>query len=97
VQWTNMRGMGTPYTQGIHAFLQQAGPNASYYFDPSGLHLNSIGAGLMANLIYQQTMVKAFISTYWLIAASFVAMLPLLLLIKAVKPAPVDPSLAALE
>jgi DHA2 family multidrug resistance protein len=82
VHWDGMRSQVTPYNQAIHTFLQHAGQNAHYFFDPSGLHLNSLGLILMTRLVQQQAMVKAYVSTYWLIAASFIAMMPLLLLIK---------------
>jgi DHA2 family multidrug resistance protein len=92
--WNGMRSMVTPYNQSIHTFLQHAGQTASYFFDPSGLHLNSLGLALMARLVQQQAMVKAYVSTFWLMAASFIALMPLLLLIKPVRktataPAPV--------
>jgi len=86
VHWVDMRAMVTPYSQGIHSYLQLLGNNARYFFDASGLHLNGLGAELMTKLINQQAMIQAFISAFWLISASFIAMLPLLLLIKAAKP-----------
>lgn len=97
VHWVEMRGMVTPYSQGIHSYLQLLGNNARHFFDPSGLHLNSLDAALMAKLISQQAMIQAYISAFWLIAASFIAMLPLLLLIKSVKPAKIDPAHAGME
>jgi len=50
----------------------------------------------MARLVQQQAMVMAYASTYWLMAVSFIAMMPLLLLIKpprqtTIAPAPVGP------
>jgi len=97
VHWVDMRGMVTPYSQGIHSYLQLLGNNARYFFDRSGLHMNGLGAELMAKLINQQAMIQAFISAFWLISASFIAMLPLLLLIKAAKPVTVDPAHAVPE
>ena len=82
VHWDGMRSQVTPYNQDIRIFLQHAGQTAHYFFDPMGLHLNSLGVALMARLVQQQAMVKAYVSTYWLIAASFIVMMPLLLLIK---------------
>ncbi len=82
VHWDGMRSQVTPYNQDIRVFLQHAGQTAHYFFDPSGLHLNSLGIALMTRLIQQQAMVKAYVSTYWLIAVFFIAMMPLLLLIK---------------
>lgn len=97
VHWDGMRSMVTPYSQGMHNFLQQMGQHSVYFFDPSGRHLNSFGVTLMANLVQQQAMVKAFVSAYWLIAASFVVMLPLLLLIKASAPTKAEPVLTVPE
>src|ERR1019366_5942089 len=82
VHWDGMRGMVTPYNQGIHSFLQHTGQTAHYFFDPSGLHLNSLGIALMARLIQQQAMIMAYVSTIWLLVASFIVMMPLLLLVK---------------
>lgn len=97
VNWGEMRGIVTPYNWDIHIFLQGIGQKAGYFLDPAGLHLNSLGAELMATLIQQQAMVMAFISTYWLIATSFIAMAPLLLLIKTSKPARPEPVLVVPE
>lgn len=97
VNWADMRGLVNPYNPSIHNNLQLLGQSAAHYFDASGLHLSSFGAALMTKLINQQAMVKAFVSTYWLIAVSFILMLPLLLLIKAVAPARSDPAVAVLD
>ena len=85
VHWDGMRSQVTPYNQDIRIFLQHAGQTTHYFFDPSGLHLNSLGVALMTRLVQQQSMIKAYVSTYWLIAGSFIAMMPLLLLIKPAK------------
>ena len=85
VHWDVMRSQVTPYNEDVRVFLQHAGQTAHYFFDPSGLHLNSLGLTLMGKLVQQQAMVKAYISTNWLIAASFIALMPLLLLIKPTK------------
>ena len=85
LHWDGMRSQVTPYNQDIRIFLQHAGQTAHYFFDPLGLHLNSLGIALMTRLVQQQAMVKAYVSTNWLIAASFIAMMPLLLLIKPTK------------
>lgn len=74
-----MRGMVTPYAQGIHESLPQT------FLDSSGLQLNGLGIALMERLVQQQAMVKAYISAYWVIGASFVAMLPLLLMMKSTR------------
>ena len=85
VHWDSLRSQLTPYNQDICIFLQHAGQTAHYFFDPSGLHLNSLGIALMTRLIQQQAMVKAYVSTYWLVAAFFIALMPLLLLIKPIR------------
>jgi hypothetical protein len=92
-----MRSQVTPYNQGIRAFLQHAGQISHYFFDPSGLHLNSLGIALMTRLVQQQAMVMAYASTYWLIAASFIAMIPLLLLIKPTRQITIAPAPIGLE
>ncbi len=97
LHWDGMRGMITPYNPNIHHFLQQAGQKAAYFLDPSGLHLNSLGIALMGKLVQQQAMVMAYVSTFWLITASFIVMMPFLLLIKPAKPVEAEPALAAME
>ena len=59
VHWDGMRSQMTPYNQDIRIFLQHAGQTAHYFFDPTGLHLNSLGIALMTKLVQQQAMVKA--------------------------------------
>jgi len=86
VNWAELRGGITPYN--VHA---------RHFLAPLGLRLDSIGLQVIAGLVQQQALVKAFISTFWLTTASFVAMLPLLLLIRSVKPKPVDATHMALE
>ena len=97
VHWDGMRSHVTPYNQGIHTFLQHAGQTAQYFLDPSGLHLNSLGIALMTRLVQQQAMVMAYASTYWLMAASFIAMMPLLLLIKPPRQTTTAPAPVGLE
>jgi hypothetical protein len=58
---------------------------------------DSMGMDVLAGVIQQQALVNAFISTFWLTTASFVAMLPLLLLIEGAKPRAADPAHMAME
>jgi hypothetical protein len=51
----------------------------------------------LAQVVQQQATVQAFVNDFWAIAMSFVAMLPLLLLIRAIKPVKADPAHAAME
>lgn len=93
VHWDGMRGMVNPYDPSIHTFLEHAGKAAHYFLDSAGLHLNKFGLSLMTGLVQQQAMVKAFVSANWLIGASFIAMLPLLLLVKPARaPAAQNPA-----
>jgi DHA2 family multidrug resistance protein len=97
VHWDGMRSMVTPYNQAIDNFLQHTGQTAHYFFDPAGLHLNSLGLALMARLVQQQAMVEAYVSTFWLIAVSFIALLPLLLFIKPPRQMTTAPAPVGLE
>lgn len=75
VHWNEMRALVTPF----HPWLRSSLPNSS--FDASTLQLNGQGFALIETIVQQQAIVKAYVSTYWVIAASFVAMAPLLLLL----------------
>jgi len=88
VHWDGMRSMVTPYNQNVYSFLQHAG----LLVDQSGLYLNSLGLELMGNLVQQQAMLKGFASTLWLIAASVMALLPLLLFLKPAQEATNEPA-----
>jgi DHA2 family multidrug resistance protein len=71
VNWFELRNHITPYN-----------PRVSEFLSPLGLHMKGAGAQVMGLALQQQASVRAFIGTYWLITASFLAMLPLLLLIR---------------
>ena len=73
-----------------------SGPTRDYLAALSQ-QLDATGLSALAQVVEQQAMVKAFINDFVLIAASFVAMLPLLLLIRAVRPQKADPAHAAME
>ena len=85
VNWSELRGMITPYSVHAQRFLA-----------PLKLKLDGSGVQVLAGVINQQALVNAFIATFWLTAASFAAMLPLLLLIQSVKPKPA-PAHVAME
>ncbi len=70
VSWTELGAGITPYSSQVRHFLA-----------PLGLKLDGLGVSVLARVVQQQALVKAFNSTFWLIAASFVVMLPLLLFI----------------
>ncbi len=70
VHWDEMRASITPYSVQAQQFLA-----------PLGLTLDNAGTAVMAQLVQQQAQVQGFVDTYWIIALSFVGMLPLLLLI----------------
>jgi DHA2 family multidrug resistance protein len=59
--------------------------------------MNTPGAGaqLLGMAVQQQATVNAFVSTFWLMTVSFVAILPLLLLIRPAKPGAAPPPIAA--
>lgn len=97
LHWADMRGMVTPYSQNIHNLLQHTGQGARAYYDAAGLHLNSHGLALMSKMVSQQATVQAFIDTYWMIAASFFILIPLVLLIKAAAPSKMAPAVSPLE
>lgn len=91
VHWDGMRGMVTPYNDVIVTTLPHT------FLDASGLHLNSLGIALMEMLVQQQAMLKGYIATYWVIALSFIAMMPLLLLLRPARKATTAPVPTASE
>jgi hypothetical protein len=56
------------------------------YLASMGQTLDATGLTILAQVVDREATVQAYINTFWLIAASFVAMLPLLLLIHGTKP-----------
>jgi DHA2 family multidrug resistance protein len=73
VNWAELRASITPFSH------QAAGYLARLHGAGQGLD-----ATILAGVVQQQASVAAFVNTFWLIAASFVAMFPLLLLIKPI-------------
>ena len=97
VNWADLRSVITPYNPHIHEFLRGLGLTANYFYDATGLRLNATGAAVLAQFVQVQAMVKAYVATFWLITCSFVAMMPLVLLIRRAKPAAADPAHLAME
>lgn len=72
-QWELMRGQVTPFHGAAAQYLR-------------GLHLapsSPLGVQLLAQAVGDQARLAAFVDALWLITASFAAMLPLLLLLRA--------------
>ena len=97
VNWAELRAVITPFNPHIHEFLRGLGLTAAYFYDASGLHLNSMGAAVLGQVVGVQAMVKGYVATFWLITCSFIAMMPLILLIRRNKPAKADPAHLAVE
>jgi DHA2 family multidrug resistance protein len=74
VSWRELGAGITPFNHQAQQFLA-----------PLGLKLDGMGVTVLARVVQQQALVKAFVSTFWVITASFVLMLPLLLLIQRMK------------
>jgi DHA2 family multidrug resistance protein len=73
VNWAEMRAAATPFNT-----------HANGYLGHLHLDLHGLGAQVLSGVIQEQASVNAFVNTFWLITASFVAMFPLLLLIKPI-------------
>lgn len=74
VHWQTLRESVTPFSQGVQDYLA-----------PLGMTLQGDGLYLVAQVVQQQAMLKAFVDTFWVATASFVLMLPLLLFIRVTK------------
>jgi len=85
--WEMFRGDINPYR----------GPVADYL---GSLHLapgSPLGAQVLAKALAQQAQMAAFVDAFWLVAASFLAMAPLLLLIRRSRSAAPPPEAAVAE
>src|SRR5262249_52265442 len=84
--WADMRQYPHPY----RAPMKQ-------YLDP--LHLKAQGEGLaiLAQQVAQQAQMLGLVHAFWLIVASFVAMVPLVLLLRPAKPGAGAPAAAMAE
>jgi len=79
--WELLRGNVTPYREAVVQYLH-------------GLHLapaSPLGAQLLAQELGRQARLTAFVDSFWLITASFAAMLPLLLLLRSPARRPARP------
>ncbi|BBP03961.1 hypothetical protein TPL01_16600 [Sulfuriferula plumbiphila] len=74
VSWAELRQYITPYNN-----------HAQQVLAPLHLAMPGGGAGVLGQAVQRQASVQGFVCTFWLIALSFVMLLPLLLLIRSVK------------
>jgi len=84
-QWSLLRGHINPFNPAVQAYL-----------DPLHLEPRGQGIALLAHATGVQAQLTAFVSSFWMIAASFLLMVPLVLLLKESPPAP-RPAPAAAE
>ena len=85
--WEMLRGQVNPFR----------GPVADYL---GSLHLapdSALGAQVLAKAVAQQAQLAAYVDTFWLVAASFLAMAPLILLIRHSRLGPPPPGTAVPE
>lgn len=75
--WSLLRGFVTPYSEPLHAYLA---PLHLGYEDPQGI-------AMAAKAVLHQAQNIGYIDSFWFATMNFVAMLPLLLLVRAPKPA----------
>ena len=74
-QWSLLRGNVNPFNPAMHAYL------APLHMDASGK-----GALLLAQATGAQAQLTAFVSSFWMMTASFLLMIPLVLLLKQAPP-----------
>jgi MFS transporter, DHA2 family, multidrug resistance protein len=83
--WELFRGQFSPYRSQVTDYL-------------AGMHLapsSPMGAQMLAKALTSQAQLAAYVDTFWLVAASFVVMLPVLLFMRKTKPG--GPAPAAIE
>ncbi len=76
--WELLRGEVNPYRGAVADYLRP-------------LHLapdSALGARMLAKTVAEQAQLAAYVDAFWLVAASFVAMVPLLLVIRRARSAP---------
>ena len=84
--WEVLRGFANPYREATTQYLH-------------GLQLlpqTANGAQVLAQTLFTQAQLAAFVDSFWFIAASFVIMIPLLFAMRSAKPASGGPSHAAM-
>jgi DHA2 family multidrug resistance protein len=74
-QWSELRGSINVFNPAVRQYLEGVAPNTDP--QPSGAALE-----LLARTLAAQAQLTAFISSFWFLTASFVAMVPLVLLLK---------------
>jgi DHA2 family multidrug resistance protein len=81
----------------LRQYVDPFRPEVRQYLDP--LHLKAQGAGLalLAQQVAQQAQMIAMLKAFWLIFASFVAMIPLVLLLRPSRPGTPPPAAAVGE
>jgi len=75
-----LRGDFTPYREPVVQYLH------ALHLAPS----SPLGVQLLAQELGRQAQLAAFVDSFWLITASFAAMLPLLLLLRSPRSRPVE-------
>jgi MFS transporter, DHA2 family, multidrug resistance protein len=73
--WSLLRGAITPYNDALHSYLA---PLHLGITDPQGVHM-------AAQAVLQQAQNIGYIDSFWFATLNFVAMLPLLLLVRTPK------------
>ena len=79
--WELFRGQFSPYRSQVTDYL-------------AGMHLtpgSPMGVQVLAQALGYQAQLAAFVDTFWLVAASFVVMLPVLIFMRKVKPGDAPP------
>lgn len=84
-QWSILRGQVNPYNPAVQAYLQSL-----------DLQSQAQGLSMLAGAVATQTRLTAFVSGFWFITASFVVMIPMVLLLKSRRPGRV-PAAAAIS
>ena len=72
MQWSLLRGQINPYNPAVQAYLA-----------PLDLHSQAQNIALLANTVATQSKLTAFVSGFWFITASFVVMIPLVLMLRS--------------
>ena len=86
MQWATLRGQINPYNEALFAYLQ-----------PLHLGLDDKGIAFAARTVFHQAQNLAYIDSFWFATLNFVAMLPLLLLVRSPAPNSAPQTPAAVE
>jgi DHA2 family multidrug resistance protein len=82
--WATLRAQVDPFR-----------PEVRQYLDPAHLKAQGAGLALLAQQVALQAQMLGILKAFWLIVASFVAMVPLVMLLRPVKGASAAPAVAA--